>query len=89
MYFACAEVSASISMPIEASLWRAMYCSTSTGTVWTLFENSRVLHAPTPGKVKRPTIELDIVPALRTTTVPNYAGINGWYPLFPWTSREL
>ncbi len=55
------------------------------GPVWTLFENSRVLHAPTPGKLKRPTVELDIVPALRTTTVPKYAGINGWYPLFPWT----
>lgn len=52
--------------------------------IWTIFENSRVEHALTPGKVPRPTIELNIVPARRTSTEPLYVGINNWYPLFPW-----
>jgi hypothetical protein len=52
--------------------------------LWLIFENSRVRHALTPGQVPRPTIELNIVPARRTSTEPNNAGINGWYPWFPW-----
>jgi hypothetical protein len=52
--------------------------------LWSIFENSRVLQALTPCKVPRPTIELNIVPALRTSTDPAYVGINAWYPRFPW-----
>ena len=52
--------------------------------LWAIFEPSRIRHALTPGSVARPTIELDIVPALRTSLEPCYAGVNGWYPLFPW-----
>lgn len=51
---------------------------------WMIFENSRVLHALVPGEMPRPTIELNIVPARQTSTRPHYAGLNGWYPLFPW-----
>jgi hypothetical protein len=52
--------------------------------LWTIFENSRVQHALVPGEVARPTIELNIVPARKTSTEPFYCGINNWYPLFPW-----
>jgi hypothetical protein len=52
--------------------------------LWSIFENSRVLHALTPGKMPRPTIELNIVPARRTPTDPAYVGINAWYSRFPW-----
>jgi hypothetical protein len=52
--------------------------------LWSMFENSRVLHALTPGKVPRPTIELNLVPARKTSTDPAYVGINAWYPRFPW-----
>lgn len=52
--------------------------------LWCVFENSRVLHALTPGKVPRPTIELNLVPARKTSTAPAYVGVNAWYPRFPW-----
>jgi hypothetical protein len=48
-----------------------------------VFENSAVEHCLMPGKVPRPTIELDIVPARKTNAAPVYAGLNGWYPWFP------
>jgi hypothetical protein len=56
---------------------------------WVMFENNVVDHAMTPGKGVRPTIELDIVPARRTSAVPVYAGLNGWYPWFPTRSVAL
>lgn len=51
---------------------------------WMVFENSRVQHALVPGEISRPTIELNIVPARKTSTEPFYCGINNWYPFFPW-----
>ena len=36
------------------------------------------------GDKKSVNIELNIVPARRTSTEPVYLGINNWYPLFPW-----
>lgn len=50
---------------------------------WVVFENNTVEHAMMAGKGIRPTIELDIVPARETSTVPLDAGLNGWYPWFP------
>jgi hypothetical protein len=55
---------------------------------WVVFENSVVEHAVTPGGGFRPTIELDVTPARKTSTVPYYAGLNGWYPWFPTHSHS-
>jgi hypothetical protein len=52
--------------------------------IWMLFENSQILHALVPGEVPRPTIELNLVPARRTSTEPLNAGMNCWYPFYPW-----
>jgi hypothetical protein len=54
-----------------------------------LFENSLVWHAPQPSQERRPTIELDIVPAATTSLASFYAGLNGWYPWFPTRSLHL
>jgi len=48
-----------------------------------LFENSVVWHAPRPAEQRRPTIELDLVPATKTVPQVYYAGLNGFYPWFP------
>ncbi|WP_428659165.1 hypothetical protein [Reyranella sp.] len=48
-----------------------------------LFENSVAWHAPRPAQKRRPTIELNIVPATKTVPQSYYAGLNGFYPLFP------
>jgi hypothetical protein len=50
---------------------------------WIVFENNVVQHAMMPGQGFRPTIELDVTPAREMSTVPVYAGLNGWYPWFP------
>ncbi len=51
--------------------------------VWVVFENSVVWHAPVTGAQLRPTLELDIVPAAKTSLTPVDAGLAGWYPWFP------
>ena len=52
--------------------------------LWALFENSEVLHASVPPKAGgRPTIEIDIGPAVVTSPTVVDAGLNGWYPWFP------
>jgi hypothetical protein len=56
--------------------------------IWAIFENSAVDHSLISSEIGRPTIEVDLVPALETSTDPYYAGINGWYPWFP-TEKAL
>lgn len=59
---------------------------------WALFENSVAKHRPCASelKVPRPTIEIDLVPALSTDTTLVDAGVNGWYPWFPlWEDKAL
>jgi len=51
--------------------------------IWAIFENSVVDHALVSSEIARPTIEVDFVPASKTSTEPFYAGMNGWYPWFP------
>jgi len=51
--------------------------------IWAIFENSVVDHALVSSELERPTIEVDLLPATKTSTEPFYAGINGWYPWFP------
>jgi len=48
-----------------------------------IFENSAVEHCSVPGRVYRPTIEFDIVPARHVDPEPVYAGLNGWFPWMP------
>lgn len=57
---------------------------------WVIFENSLVLHQAfsSPSCAPRPTIEIDLVPALVTNTKIDYAGINSWYPWFPVEVQE-
>ena len=55
---------------------------------WLMFENNTVEHAMMPGKMLRPTIELDLTPARQTSMDPVYAGLNGWYPWFPENSSK-
>jgi hypothetical protein len=58
------------------------------GPLWAMFENSEVLHASVPPKAGgRPTIEIDLGPAVTTSPAIFDAGLNGWYPWFP--SEEL
>jgi hypothetical protein len=59
---------------------------------WLLFENSVVMHQavlPTAKSGNRQTIEIDIAPSLVTDPRLVDAGINGWYPWFPWNKQAL
>lgn len=56
----------------------------SAAPAWLFFENSVLPHATVvPKERPRPTIEIDLMPAMVTDPTPVYVGINGWYPLFP------
>jgi len=52
--------------------------------LWMIFENSVLEHSVvTPRGGRRPTIEIDLLPAAQTDPTPVDAGVNGWYPWFP------
>lgn len=56
----------------------------SEGPTWLIFENGTIPHAAiAPRTAPRPTIEVDLLPAMRTDPTAVFVGTNSWYPWFP------
>jgi hypothetical protein len=78
------------STEIKTKKGEAVIIEGEKGT-WAIFENSLVAHQAfsTINSERRPTIELDIVPAYKTDTTLNFVGTNGWYPWWPLEASEV